>query len=625
MAIPVEEVARVRAATDIVALIGERTGLKRSGRRFSGLCPFHEEKTPSFSVNAEEGVYYCFGCSASGDAITFVRETQHVDFVDAVRQLADRAGIRITEDASVTAENRKRAPLYSVMASAVEWYHERLVSSPDAGLARDYLRSRGYGSEIVRQFRLGWAPDEWDALARNMAAERKLLSECGLGFVNRAGRMQDFFRSRVVFPIFDPAGRAVALGGRILPNMSADTGRAEPKYKNSQENPIYSKRRVLYGLNWAKAEIVSSGEVIVCEGYTDVIGFFQVGLARAVATCGTALGEEHFRLLRNFAGGRVVLAYDADSAGQAGAGRVYEWERRHEIDVAVAALPPGSDPGDLARTDPDALRASISGAKPFLAFRLARIFDSTDLKSPEGRAKAADAALAAVIEHPNPLVREQYVMEISDRCRAEPPAVRRRMEFLASAAGKSAVSEAAAKAQASSGVTGLDEGLRSGGGRAATPAGQRARSSNGSRPGMEALRLAVHAPERISERLERFLFADDAQARAFDALVSADGVGEAIAEVSDEDPELADLLRRIAVEEPAADADDCVVQLIRGAARRSLNSLQSQARLDSSLVASVAQESAGVARDLELIGTDAAGLEAADRLLAWLHVRELGA
>src|ERR1700723_2152499 len=228
MAILEDDVARVRAATDIVALIGEHSGLKRSGRRFVGLCPFHEEKTPSFSVNAEEGLYYCFGCGASGDAITFVREKEHVDFVDAIRGLADRAGITITEDEAATAENRKCAPIYKVVSEAVDWYHERLISSPDAGPARDYLRSRGYDGETVRRFKLGWAPDEWDALARELKVGAKLFTDSGLGFVNRAGRQQDQFRARVLFPIFDPSGRALGIGGRVLPAAQA----AAPKYKN---------------------------------------------------------------------------------------------------------------------------------------------------------------------------------------------------------------------------------------------------------------------------------------------------------------------------------------------------------------------------------------------------------
>jgi DNA primase len=641
VAIPEEDVARVRAATDIVALIGEHAGLKRQGRRFVGLCPFHQEKTPSFSVNAEEGVYYCFGCQTSGDAISFVRATEHLDFVDAVRLLADKAGITITEDEALTAENRKRAPLYRVMSSAVEWYHERLLNAPDAGTARDYLRSRGYGGDLVRKFKLGWAPDEWDGLARHLTSgsgsERaKLLSDAGLGFVNRTGRMQDAFRARVLFPIFDPSGKAVAIGGRVLPASGGASAPAMPKYKNSQETAIYSKRRVLYGMNWAKADVVASGEVIVCEGYTDVIGFFSVGLPRAVATCGTALGEEHFRMLRNFATGRVVLAYDADAAGAEGASRVYTWERQHQVDVAVAALPVGTDPGELARTDPDALRKAVEDAKPFLAFRLARIFASADLKTVEGRAKTADAALATVLEHPSELVRDQYLMEVADRCRMEPGALRARMENQASRVGSPSIKVSAGRRISSTretessgstttltrdrpgGPGGGDPGERPGRGPHAGP-------SEGSRPGLEALRLAVHDPDRIGERLERFLFIDELQARAFDALASSETISQAVALVDEDDPEVATLLRRLTVEESAADADDCVVQLIRAAAHRSLVALQAEARLEPQRVAEVAADTGQVALDLERIGTSDAGLEAADRLLAWLHRREMGA
>ena len=339
------------SATDIVALISEHAALKKQGTRWVGLCPFHQEKTPSFSVNAEMGVFHCFGCQQSGDAITFVREIEHVDFVEAVRRLAERAGVTITEDPTATADRQRRAPLHEAMEKAVDFYHERLLSAADAGPARDYLRSRGYDGEIVRQFRLGWAPDDWDALAKHLKVSEKVLTDAGLGFVNRRGRAQDAFRARVMFPIFDTSGKPIALGGRILPPPVADGVDARPpgpagrpgaapgpKYKNSQDGPIYSKRRTLYGLNWAKRDVIENGEVIVCEGYTDVIAFFVAGMPRAVATCGTALGEEHFRLLRNFAR-RVVLAYDADAAGQEGAGRVYEWERHHEVDVAVAALP----------------------------------------------------------------------------------------------------------------------------------------------------------------------------------------------------------------------------------------------------------------------------------------------
>jgi DNA primase len=365
MAISPDEIAQVRAATDIVALISEHVALKKSGRRWTGLCPFHGEKTPSFSVNAEEGLYYCFGCRAAGNQFTFVREMQHVDFIEALRMLADRAGIELHEDANAGPARRERQEFLKAMDRAVEWYHDRLLNSPDARPARDYLRSRGISGETARQFKLGWAPDEWDALSSSLKLTEKVLLGTGLGFVNKRDRRQDALRARIIFPIYDPSGKAIAVGGRILPPPFGppprDDGRIEAKYKNSPETTIYSKRRTLYALNWAKDDIIRSGEIIVCEGYTDVIAFFSAGLPRAVATCGTALGEDHFRMMRNFAK-RIVLAYDADQAGQSAAASVYQWERQHEVDVAVARLPQGSDPAELAQRDPVALRQAVASA-----------------------------------------------------------------------------------------------------------------------------------------------------------------------------------------------------------------------------------------------------------------------
>jgi DNA primase len=615
VAIAEEDVARVRAATDIVALISEHGALKRQGTRWVGLCPFHQEKTPSFSVNAEMGVFYCFGCQRSGDAITFVREVEHVDFVEAVRRLADRAGITITEDEATTAERKRRSPLFDALAKAVDFYHERLLSAPDAGPARDYLRSRGYDGEIVRAFQLGWAPDDWDSLARHLRAPDAVLSDAGLGFVNRRGRQQDAFRARVIFPIFDPSGRAIALGGRMLPQPpdAPAAGPAGPKYKNSPEGPIYSKRRTLYGLNWAKKDVIDSGEVVVCEGYTDVIACFQVGLPRAVATCGTALGEEHFRLLRNFAK-RVVLAYDADAAGQAGAGRVYEWERHHEVDVAVAALPAGSDPGDLARRDPDALRAAISGAQPFLRFRVERVLAAAELTTAEGRAKAAEAALATVIEHPNELVRDQYLMFVADRCRLDPATLRPLADRLARHQGP----------------TGEPGRLRTGppddevpeaparSGRVPNGPSRRTPGAEALRPGLEALRLAVHRPELVADRLEACLFGDPLQRATFEALAASESLHQAISDAEDHDPDVAALLRRLTVEEPAADADDVVVQLVRIASRRALADVEAQARLTPDAVSELAAVTARVRRDLEELDEPERGADAAGRLLAWL-------
>ncbi len=332
MAIPDEDVARVRAATDLAALIGEHTALKRVGTRFVGLCPFHGERTPSFSVNAEEGLYYCFGCQVSGDAITFVRAMEGCDFVEAVERLAGRAGITIRDDAdpAASAERGRRQHLYEALGAAADFYHDRLLRHPDAGRARHYLRSRGYDGDVVRRFRLGFAPAAYDELVRALRLPARVLRDAGLAHEGARGGLIDTFRERVIFPVYDPSNRTIALGGRILPEELRQSERDPgPKYRNSAESPIYAKRRTLYGLNWAKAEVARTGEAVVCEGYTDVIGFFQAGVPRAVATCGTALTEDHFRLLARFCS-RVVLAFDADERGA---------ERRGQA-LRMGAAPP---------------------------------------------------------------------------------------------------------------------------------------------------------------------------------------------------------------------------------------------------------------------------------------------
>jgi DNA primase len=625
--IPDEEVAQVRAATDIVALISEHALLKKVGRRWSGLCPFHTEKTPSFSVNAEEGFYYCFGCQESGDAITFVRAMEHLDFVDAVRLLADRAGITLHEDQEMGRDHKRRSELLEAMERAVEWYHERLLRSPDAGPARDYLRSRGYDGDVVRQFRLGWAPDDWDALAKALKLPEKVLSDSGLGFINRRGRAQDFFRGRVLFPICDPSGHPVALGGRILPPRpgQAPPDRPEPKYKNSQESPIYSKRRTLYALNWAKKGIIAQGEVIVCEGYTDVIGCFQAGVPWAVATCGTALAEEHFTLLRNFAK-RIVLAYDADSAGQSATSRVYEWERKHEVDVVVADLPGGSDPGDLARTDPGALARAIEEARPFLQFRVDRMLGGGDLTTAEGRARAADAALTAVAEHPDDLVRDQYVMQLADLCRVDPARLRERLDHLrAHPPAESPVRRGRSRSDEPPPMEyPEDDGEHV----APEENGRGAAVSAALRPGpgLEALKLAVHRPEDVADRVHAVLFADPVQRQAFVALLENDSVHEAVESAS---PEVASLLRRVIVEEPRSDdpelgrqVDSVVSVLLRTAAKRALADVEIGSRAGNDSWQASAAETVQVRHWLDELDESPSGRDAADRLVAWLVERD---
>jgi DNA primase len=609
--IPEEEVAQVRSATDLVGLVGEHVALRRQGRNWVGLCPFHEEKTPSFSVNAEAGFYYCFGCQAKGDAITFVRDTEHLDFVDALRWLADRNGITLHEDRAEGRGHQRRAALFDAVEAAVAWYHERLLSAKDAGRARDYLRSRGYDGDTVRRFRLGWAPEDWDAMSRSVPVKKEVLTASGLSFVNRRGRLQDFHRARVLFPICDPSGRPVAIGGRVLPPGPP----AEPKYKNTPETAIYAKRRTLYALHWAKEDIVATGEVVVCEGYTDVIGCFSAGVPRAVATCGTALAEDHFKLLRNF-GRRIVLAYDADTAGQAAMTRVYEWERRHEVDVAVATLPAGSDPGELARRDPGALARAVADAEPFLEFRVERALRG-DLSTPEARARVAEAAVAVIAEHPAALVRDQYLMKVADRCRLDAAALR---PVLEEALG-------AHRSQKTTSATGPPAAGPSPRRRTLQGAGRSARVTDEGAE-LEALRFLVRDQQLIAPRLNEVLFGEGPARRAFLALSSAGGVPSAVETADREDPEVGELLHRLVVEEPTVPeeaigdpVEGVVLQLVRRATWAALGEVRGRARSAPDALGQVAKETAYLQFWLQRLDDPATADEAAGRLVAWLADR----
>lgn len=568
MGIVDDDVRKVREASDIVGIVSEHVQLKRVGRREQGLCPFHPEKTPSFSVNPEEGLYYCFGCGAKGDVITFVREVDGLDFVQAVEHLAKRAGVALHyTSANESAERQRRRTLVDAVRRAVDWYHERLLTSPDAGPARAYLRSRGLTGEQVRRYQVGWAPDAWDELARALRLPDKVLADSGLGFVNRRQRQQDAFRGRIMFPIFDVNGDPLGFGGRIMP------GGEGPKYKNSSDGPLYQKSRVLYGLSWAKADVVAAGEVVICEGYTDVIGLAEAGVPRGVATCGTALTEEHIRTLKRFAP-RVVLAFDADAAGQAAAERFYEWERKYDVDVAVAGLPAGVDPADLAREDPEALRGAIEpadpaaplrvggaarGAVPFLRFRLQRVLNA-DPRTPEDKAKVAQRAAAVIREHPDPLVRDQYLVITADALQVDEAVLRSLLDR-----------PARGRADDRPGRPGGHEEVAAAGGPPARVAAPRENPTE-----LEALRFLVFRRVEIEVELHEVLFASERTRAAYVALVRCGSLHEAMEEA---DPGAAELLARIGVEEPSAEeAADVVSQLLAQRLAEQLKVVEAEAR-----------------------------------------------
>jgi DNA primase len=569
-----EDIERVRAAVSLVEVVQQYVALRRQGRRWVGLCPFHAEKTASFGVNEELGFWKCFGCNAGGDVITFVRQIEHTDFVGAVEWLARRAGIELRYTSGGEGrERQRRQHLVDAMGRAVAWYHERLLHSPDARAARDYLRSRGIGGDAARQFQLGWAPDEWDALVKGLGLSEDAARATGLGFANKRGRLTDAFRARLLFPIFSESGDPVALGGRVLPGSSDPA-----KYKNSPETAIYAKSKTLYGLNWAKADIVAADQVIVCEGYTDVIGFHRAGVPRAVATCGTALTEEHLRLLKRFAS-RVVLAFDADEAGQGAAARFYDWEKKYELELSVARLPKGKDPGQVAQEDPEALRASVDEAVPYLRFRLDRVFGHGSMTTPERRAKMAEAALEVISEHPDKNVQRLY-------------------------AGEVAVHTGLPVAQVLAAVE------RGGRPSLEPPAPRPVRRESAE---VVALGLLVHRWDDIAPWLIEELFTDDVNVAAFRAL--ADARGDVVAAISSADPDARDLLERLAVTDIEADPDVEARHLVGAAARRELDRIAASGDLDS------AAEHRDATVLLHQLDDPAAGPAAAEQLLTWLDRR----
>jgi DNA primase len=348
--------------------------------------------------------------------------------------------------------------------------------------------------------------------------------------MNKRDRMQDAFRARILFPIVSDTGDVLAFGGRILP------GSTDPaKYKNSPETPIYSKSRTLYGLNWAKADIVRADQVIICEGYTDVIGFHRAGVPRAVATCGTALTEEHVRILKRFAN-KVVLAFDADAAGQGAAERFYEWEAKYEVSVSVAQFPKGKDPGELAQSDPEALRAAVDGAQPFLGFRLQRVLDANPARTPEERARTAERAIAVINEHPNVNVRKIYAGQIATHTGLP-------------------VGDVVPRVERRERNPRID---------AAAPAAPSAREN----AEFAAIAMLLQSWDSIAPWLVEELFPTDVMRRAFVAVADSSGAVEAAIDAAD--PEAREVLERAVVVDIDANGRAEAFNLISAAVRREL-------------------------------------------------------
>ena len=416
-----DTIDRVRDAVDMVELVSRKTDLRRSGTRWSGLCPFHDERTPSFSVNPEEKLYYCFGCLEGGDAFKFVQQTEAVEFQEAVELLADRYNVRVErEDADPHTEERRRRRerLHTLLDRAARFYSAYLHDSAEARPAREYLASRGLSDEVLAEFRVGYSPSAWDRMmlgARQSGFSEEELMAAGLAQRGRGGGLYDRFRGRIMFPLADARGRVLGFGARQM-----GEGRG-PKYLNTSENDLYHKGRQLFGIDVARKEAMKSGRFVVVEGYTDVLALHQAGIREAVAIMGTAMTQEQLAELAKVGDsnrrGAVFLALDADRAGRDAMLRAARLAEDRGVDLRVVDMPEGTDPADLVNRDgADAFIQRMDRAAPMIEFQIRRVLADADLDTPSGRDQALEEARELISAVPErTATRDALVREAADR------------------------------------------------------------------------------------------------------------------------------------------------------------------------------------------------------------------
>jgi DNA primase len=425
-----QTIERVRDAVDFVEVVSAHTDLRRAGERFSGLCPFHEERTPSFSVDPRDKLYYCFGCEASGDLFTFVEEKEGLSFPEAVEALAERYGVEVereAEDPRVEQARRRRARLVELLERTATFYMAYLWESPKAAKAREYLARRGLGEEVLRAFGVGFAPSEWGVvLERGQRAGYSIEELTAAGLIQRGqkGGHYDRFRKRITFPIRDARGRTLGFGARAMGEGQ------KPKYLNSPEGELYRKSRTLFGVDRARAAMAKSGRAVVAEGYTDVLALHQAGFEEAVAVMGTAITPDQLALLGGLTE-EVVLALDADRAGQAAMLRAQKVAGSRKLRLRVARMPAGEDPADmLAGGEEGAVerfRGVVEAALDMPAFHVRSILDAADLGTPTGRDRALDESLPVLAGMGETISRDELAREVADRLDADPGLVMRRL------------------------------------------------------------------------------------------------------------------------------------------------------------------------------------------------------
>jgi DNA primase len=415
--------AEIKNKLSVVDVVGETVQLKKAGSTYKGLCPFHSEKTPSFTVTPARDSWKCFGCGEGGDIFNFVMRRDGLSFPEALKVLAGKAGVELDE--RTTREDARRRRLQSVLESAIAFYHAVLTGSKAGEPALDYLRGRGFTDETIRSAQLGYAPGGWDTLARNLAAKRQIgsddLVEAGLAQPRQTGRggVYDRFRERVIFPIRDANGSPVGLGGRLLQGEG-------PKYLNSPATPLFDKSRTLYLVDKAKGPIRKGGQAVIVEGYTDALMAHQAGFDNVVASLGTALTPGQVALLTRYAK-KIALAYDVDAAGEkAGTfgatalealiGQLAAADTGVELDeVRVVRLPDGKDPDEVVRETPDLWREEVRTAQPIVDYLIDFHARQVDLKTPGGKARFVDAIVPTLRAIPNPVMRDAYLQAIHTR------------------------------------------------------------------------------------------------------------------------------------------------------------------------------------------------------------------
>ncbi len=420
-----EDIEALRERADIVEVVSGYSRLKKAGpNTFKGLCPFHSEKTPSFTVDSAKGLWHCFGCGEGGNIYHFVQKVENFPFPEAVEWLAKKTGFQVRYEEMRPGEKQAsgmRARIVAANAEACDFFHKALMDSQEAAEARRYLSGRGFGREVAARWQLGWAPGR-DTLCRHLQGKgftRKEIEAADLGRTSdRDGSFYDTFRRRIIFPTWNLQDDVVGFGARAM-------GDEQPKYLNSSETPVFSKSRVMFGLNRAKSAIARGAAAVVVEGYTDVIALHEAGVTEAVATNGVALGESHFEQLKKFTG-RALLMMDADEAGRGATERSFGIHQRIGLEVLVAPLPADRDPADVAREDGvEAIRKVLDGARPLIEFKLEQVISKMPTDTPEARARAVREAAVVLGSTPDPIARREYVFKTAERIGVDIGAVQR--------------------------------------------------------------------------------------------------------------------------------------------------------------------------------------------------------